>query len=300
MTATPQSRIEAYENGRRIPISSRPPVLSTSSLLGEHVILERHLTPEPAKYGERHQPAHVVFLYDAEPTLAACRTEGRRFNGWVHPGDVWIVPRSTRHTGTFQGPHGGLVLAIENSQFERHIGVLMHGGRIELGPQFNVRDSQLEHLLRGLLAVAQDGSRADALVGDLLVNAICIRLAKRYAVSKLNLAPRRGGLPVPRLKRVLDYVDANLDNNITLSSLAGAANMSLYYFATLFRQSMGLSPHRYVLQQRIERAAGLLRDTKLSVLEVSLHLGFEHQNNFSRAFRRVTGVSPTHFRQEVQ
>jgi AraC family transcriptional regulator len=300
MTAAPLSRIEAYENRRRIPVSPRPPALSTSTLLGEHVILERHVTPEPAKYGERHHPSHVVFLHDTEPTLAACRTEGQRFNGWVHPGDVWIVPRSARHTSTFQGPHGGLVLSIENPQFERHIAALMHGGRIELGPQFNVKDSQLEHLLRGLLAVAQDGSRADALVGDLLVNAICIRLAKRYAVSRLNVVPRRGGLPAPRLKKVLEYVDANLDNNIRLSALAATANISLYYFATLFRQSMGLSPHRYVLQQRIERAEGLLRNTKLSVLEVSLHLGFEHQNNFARAFRRVTGVSPTHFRQEVQ
>lgn len=74
--------------------------------------------------------------------------------------------------------------------------------------------------------------------------------------------------------------------------------MSLYYFATLFRQSTGLSPHQYVLIRRIERAKQLLRSTKLSVLEVGLNLGFEHQNNFARAFRRVTGTTPTHFRRE--
>src|ERR1700722_8561715 len=119
MSDVPQFRIEAYENGKRIPISQRPPAVSTSTLFGEQVILERHVTTEPAQYGERHQPAHVVFLYDAQPTLAGCRTEGRRFTGWVRPGDMWIVPRSTRHTGTFQGSHGGLVLSIENSQFER-------------------------------------------------------------------------------------------------------------------------------------------------------------------------------------
>ena len=175
----------------------------------------------------------------------------------------------------------------------------MRVGRIELAPLFNLEDDQLEHLLRALLAVARDGSGADVLMGELLVNAACVRLAKRYAVSKLNIVPRRGGLPKARLKRVLEYIDANLDKNITLSELAGIANMSLYYFAVLFRQSTGLSPHRYILNQRVElRAKELLRDPRLSVLDVSINVGFEHQNNFARAFRRVIGVSPTQFRRD--
>jgi AraC family transcriptional regulator len=174
----------------------------------------------------------------------------------------------------------------------------MHGGRIELAPAFNLEDGQMEHLLRALLAVAQEGSGADPLMGELLVNAACIRLAKRYAVSKLNMVPRRGGLPEARLKRVLEYIDANVSKNITLSELACVANMSLYYFAVLFRQSTGLSPHQYVLNQRVERAKELLCDSKLSVLDVSMSVGFEHQNNFARAFRRVIGVSPTQFRRD--
>jgi AraC family transcriptional regulator len=197
---------------------------------------------------------------------------------------------------SFTGPHGGVLLSIANSQIERHIGPFVHGGRFELVPEFNLEDGQLEHLLRGLLAVAQDGSCADASVGELLVNAVCIRLAKRFAISKVNIVPCRGGLPPARLKRVLEYIESNLDKNITLTELAGVAKVSLYYFAVLFRQSTGLSPHRYVLSQRVERAKELLQDPKRSVLDVSMNVGFEHQNNFARAFRRVIGVSPTQFR----
>jgi AraC family transcriptional regulator len=98
------------------------------------------------------------------------------------------------------------------------------------------------------------------------------------------------------LKRVLEYIESNLDKNIALSELARVANMSLYYFAVLFRQSTSLSPHRYVLSKRVERAKELLQNPKLSVLEVSLNVGFEHQNNFARAFRRVIDVSPTEFK----
>jgi len=103
-------------------------------------------------------------------------------------------------------------------------------------------------------------------------------------------------LPTPRLKRILEYVDEHLGENITLADLARNSNLSLYYFATLFRKSTGLSPHRYILHRRVSRAQQLLQNTDLSVLDVSLDLGFQHQNNFARAFRRVTGMTPTGFR----
>ena len=290
-------RIEVYSDGRNVPIASHPPVLS-SAFLGEGVILERHLTPQSAHYGERVSTTDTLCLFEGKPARVAWRGGGPPFNAWVHSGQLWFVPRSMPHTSFFQGPHGGVVLSIGKSQLERHIGPLMGGGRIELAPGFNLEDAQLEHLLGALVAVARDGSGADALMGELLVNAACIRLAKRCAVSKLNIVPRRGGLPAARLKRVLEYIDANLGKNITLTELAGVVNISLYYFAVLFRQSTGLSPHRYVLNQRVERAKELLRDPKLSVLDVSIDVGFEHQNNFARAFRRVIGISPVQFRRD--
>ena len=297
MSPSCQSRIAVCENGRNVPAAPHPPVVS-SAFFGEDVILEKHLTPHSAQYGEREQMTHTLFLHEGEPVRATGRVGGQRFNGWVRSGTLWIVLRSIPHTSCFQGPHGGVLLSIAQSQFERQIGPLMHGGRIELAPGFNLEDSQLEHLLRALLAVAQDGSGADALMGELLVNVACVRLAKRYAVSKLNAVPRRGGLPDARLKRVLEYVDANLGKNITLAELSDLVNMSLYYFAVLFRKSTGLSPHRYVLNKRVERAKELLHDPKLSVLDVSLEVGFEHQNNFARAFRRLIGISPTQFRRD--
>jgi len=164
ISADIQPRIEVYEDGRRVPVAPRPPVLS-SAFLGEDVILERHWTSQSAHYGEREQTTNTLFLYDGEPVRAAWRVGGKRLDARVRTGHLWIVPRSMPHTSSFQGPHGGVLLSITNSQLERHIGPLMCG-RIELAPGFNVEDGQLEHLLRGLLAVAQDGSCANALVGD--------------------------------------------------------------------------------------------------------------------------------------
>ena len=98
---------------------------------------------------------------------------------------------------------------------------------------------------------------------------------------------------------MLSYIEANLGRPITLSELSKVADMSLYYFATLFKQSTRLSPYQYVLRRRIERAKQLLRETKAAVLEISLSLGFEQPNNFARTFRRLTGTSPTRYRQNL-
>jgi AraC family transcriptional regulator len=126
-----------------------------------------------------------------------------------------------------------------------------------------------------------------------------VRLDARKSAPReasAGIAIPDGGLPAARLKRVLAFIDGHLDENITLADLARSANLSVYYFATLFRKSTGFSPHRYILNRRVSRARELLRNTGRSVLDVSLDLGFQHQNNFARAFRRITGMTPTGFR----
>jgi AraC family transcriptional regulator len=294
--AASRPRIDAFQNGRRIPIASRPPVLSRFVSLCEDVVLEKYVIPHTVEYSEREFPTHFLFFCQSEPVRVISRIAEKQFEAKTHPGHIWIVPRGARHTAHFYGKHGGVLLSIGNDQFERNVNPITHGRMIELVPGFNIRDVHLEHLLLGLLNVAQDGSYVDALIGDLLVNAICLRLAKCYATSTPRMPPQRGGLPPARLKTVLEFIHANLDKNVSLSSLADAANMNMYYFAALFRNSMGVSPHQYVLDRRVERAKQLLRDHKLSVLDVSLQVGFDHPNNFARAFRRLAGVSPTQFR----
>jgi AraC family transcriptional regulator len=291
-------RIEVFEDGRRVPIVSRVPEVAHCAFSGEDTVLEKHSVPQSMEYRDRELTTHIVMLYDGAPVRVECRMEGRRYDAQMHSGHVWIMPCHSHVAAWVHERHAAVLLSIGPSQFEHHIGPIMRGGRIELGAGFNVNDSQTECLLRGLMAEARNGSQADKLFSDLLVNAACVRLAKRYAVSKLNVVRPRGGLPMARLKRVLEYIDANLERSITLSGLAGTVDMSLYYFATLFKQSVGLSPHRYVVQQRVQRAKELLCDPKLSVLEVSISLGFGHPNNFARTFRRTVGISPSQFRRD--
>jgi AraC family transcriptional regulator len=291
-----ERRIEMIRRGQSIPMTTRPPVYC--GYFGPDTILEGHSTTVPATYGEHKPKTHLIFLSDSDPVKAECRVEGRRQNVHVEPNQLWILPRHTQHSSSFTGAHGGVVLSIGVAEFERHVQALATTAQTNLVPKLDVNDRQLQHTLLALLAVAREGSEADALFADSLIQAVCIRLVKRYSVTPATPVALRGGLPVGRLKRVLEYINANLDKKIRLFALAETASMSMYHFAKLFSQSMGVSPHQYLVQRRIERAKELLRDGHLSVLEVSLSLGFDHPNNFARTFRRLTGWNPTRFRHD--
>jgi AraC-like DNA-binding protein len=106
----------------------------------------------------------------------------------------------------------------------------------------------------------------------------------------------RGGLPPATLRRIRDYVDSHLDQNIELESLAATAELSVYHFARTFKQSEGTTPHAFVLERRLARARELLARTDLSLSEVAFAVGFADQSHFTRRFRQIVGVSPGQFR----
>lgn len=115
--------------------------------------------------------------------------------------------------------------------------------------------------------------------------------------SAVPLPARR---PAPlqkwRMKAVVDYVDSHLTSRITLARMATAAGLSRMYFAAQFRAATGMRPHDYVLQRRINRAQELLRDGKLTLVEVALGVGFQSQSHFSTVFKRLVGKTPHRWR----
>ena len=113
-----------------------------------------------------------------------------------------------------------------------------------------------------------------------------------------KLLERRGGLPPGKLRRVKDYMEAHLDGDITFRTMAELVHMSPYHFAHLFKQSTGLSPHQYLLHQRIRRATQLLQDARLSIMEISRRLGFRRPAHFTTAFRKVVGIAPSQYRRK--
>jgi AraC family transcriptional regulator len=99
-----------------------------------------------------------------------------------------------------------------------------------------------------------------------------------------------------RLRRVTGFIQDNLNRQLTLLDLSAVVHMSPYHFARLFKQSTGVPPHRFVVEQRIARASALLREPQLSIGEVGRLVGFRTPSHFTAAFRRMTGITPSAYR----
>ena len=106
----------------------------------------------------------------------------------------------------------------------------------------------------------------------------------------------RGGLAPSALRRVREYVEANLETKIALSDLAALANLSRCHFAHAFKQSLGCTPHRYLMSRRLEKARELLAKDQMPLSEIAIATGFADQSHFSRCFRAGFGISPLTFR----
>jgi AraC family transcriptional regulator len=140
--------------------------------------------------------------------------------------------------------------------------------------------------------------------GKLLIEALAGSLAarlvqKHISASSAQRLPPREGLDRRRLFRVLDYIEANLESDLTIDRMASIACLSRHHFARSFKQAVGHSPHRYVSAKRLERARALLIQSDRSLVDIALSLSFSCQANFTRAFRQVTGQTPGHYRQTL-
>jgi AraC-like DNA-binding protein len=106
----------------------------------------------------------------------------------------------------------------------------------------------------------------------------------------------RGGLPPDTLKQVHDYVEAHLEDNLSLDALAAIAGLSMFHFVRAFKESEGVTPHRFMLWRRISRAKELLGGTDLSLRQIALASGFSDYSHFSHRFHQEVGVPPNTFR----
>ena len=112
-----------------------------------------------------------------------------------------------------------------------------------------------------------------------------------------DVADRAAGvLPERRLRRVAQYVQDNLHRELRLAELSGLVHMSPYHFARLFKRSTGVSPHRFLVQRRIEQARALLAAQPLPIAEIARSVGFRTPSHFATTFRRVSGITPSAYR----
>jgi AraC family transcriptional regulator len=132
-----------------------------------------------------------------------------------------------------------------------------------------------------------------------LTTSLFVHLLRRYSTGKLNVPDSTGRLSQAQMRLVMAFIEEHLEQDLSLETIANLIQLSPHYFASLFKKSIGKSPHQYVLQSRIERSKQLLKQPALSIAQVAQGVGFQNQSHFTTAFRRIVGCTPKAYRDQV-
>ena len=170
---------------------------------------------------------------------------------------------------------------------------------IEIIPQLNIRDPLIEHMGLALKAELESSGVDSKFYAESMATALSVHLLSKYSSHQQQIKRYTDGLPNYKLKEVIDYIQENLSKKLTQAELSGLVYMSPHYFASLFKQSMGVTPYQYVMKCRIEKAKQLLLRRDLTILEVCGEVGFQNQSHFTRVFRQYTQMTPKVFRDGV-
>ncbi len=180
-----------------------------------------------------------------------------------------------------------VVQALQESVNPDQVELVMHRGQ---------NDPLIREILLALKVELEAGCPSGRLYGEAMGTALAVHLLKTYTTQKLTTFQFEHGLPQHKLTQVLEYIQAHLERDIRLPELAALTGISQYYFCRLFKRSLGVTPHQYVLQQRIERSKRLLKQKNLALADIALMCGFKNQSQLTTVFRKTTGATPKSFR----
>jgi AraC family transcriptional regulator len=170
--------------------------------------------------------------------------------------------------------------------------------KVEIAYAHGLADQVLFHIcspLRDLLHRPREPT--DALFVKGIQVALAAHLLGNYTIDRWRPPQKSPSLHPLRLQRVLEYIEAFFHLDLRFEDLAAEACLSPYHFSRLFREATGLSPHRYVIDRRIQAARHELARSHLSLAEIALAFGFGSQANFTRVFRKATGLTPGQYRE---
>ena len=170
---------------------------------------------------------------------------------------------------------------------------------VHLRYQGGFRDPLIEHIAWAIRAEMTDPAPAGRLLVETLAAALAVHVVRQYsnlAPASISLPSARGALDHRRLRRVTDFIEAELGEDLTIEALAKEASLSPFHFARAFKGATGSAPHRYLTYRRIERAKTLIGEGELPLADVADECGFSSQAHFTRRFKQFVGTTPGEYR----
>ncbi len=268
---------------------------SSGHLLFEHVKLQPHTMPEMTFKD------HAIAITLTGDVGVTWFSDGFTAQKQVsQPHDISIIPAGVSAQFEVKTCNEYYLLQLRPDVIARAISDVVDVHHFELVSGFNLQDPLIEILLGQVARAICTSDSLDQFYVDSLTNTLVVHLLKHYASRNLEVPEYENGLSKYQLRRAIGYIEFHLNQKIKLADIAQLLGMSQYYFCRLFRQSMGVSPYKYVIQQRVERAKTLLRQPqKMAISAIALECGFANQSALNKHFRNLTGTTPKTYQKEL-
>lgn len=270
----------------------QPATLSSRGWDSIHFELHR----QPKFECRTHQHTMHVIAYGFSNSPGERWLDGKVQTERRNQGDIAIIPAGIVHRCNWNTSAEFGILAVEPLVLKSVSQDLVNSDRIELLPKFM---NKQDELITGIFSTLKDELESNKIGSDLLIDSLkttlAIHLLRKYCATKPKLSSYGDGLSKPKLRQVTEYINEHLDRDLKIIELAAIAQISPYHFIRLFRKTTGKTPHKYILQQRIEKAKYLLQHGKISISETAAMVGFCDQSHLTKYFKHSTGMTPRQY-----
>jgi AraC family transcriptional regulator len=243
-------------------------------------------------------PDHTVIVPQGfVPVTGRMAGEGVSTTCWT-PGHIVLLPAGSESEWCIGTPSAPLIhlhvsptrlLALADSEPSLR-------PRTLLMPAINREDAVLAALAESIVREIHMRQAGSAILIDSLFQSLCIQLLRGYSEDARTASRRPYAIAPFRLKRAQDFIEEHLEHHIGLEEIAAAAGLSAFHFTRCFKHATGLSPYRYVVMRRVERAKDLLENTSQTLAQIALVCGFATQQHLTETFRAHTGSPPGRYR----
>lgn len=292
------SHIQLIERttGNRFAAAPDGTVLRSSHQLGwRGITVEWHSIP-PMEMPEHCLEGHRLMVHIGKPALFEWKEDARWRHTLLKPGDFSLQTHQDLNLPRWNESLEFLAIALEPNLIHYWFQGTKVPETIHFQPLRGQFDPVITHFAQRFQTELVSNSYGGVLYGESLALAFAVHLLEQYCTQPKILPQPRGKLSALHLRQFVEYVHEHFSNELSLVELANQVNLSAYHFTRLVKNSLGLSPHQYVLQTRIEQAKHLMMVSQpLNLAEIGLQVGFYDHAHFTKAFKRLVGVAPSQF-----
>ncbi len=244
---------------------------------------------------------YVIVVYQGGATPMNRRCTGDWCSEWVAPGNMSLLTRAAqshwRWSDAIEVTHlylsAGAVAEVAAQVYERRV------RDVELFDVLRTNDPVLSGIATFLARESREGDLGGRLYVDSLKNQACVHMLRRYANVSFREPSSYGGLSGAQCRLLIQFVEENLDRNISLADMADVVQLSIFHFIRKFRTAFDCPPHTYVMRRRIEHAKRQLARRDIPLKVVAADCGFSDQSHMTRVFRRLLATTPAEYRKVV-